>query len=525
MGIYLNPGVENYKRTLASGMYVDKTMMISEINRFIDTGNNYICVSRPRRFGKTIASNMLSSYYSKGIDSRELFSGLKIKSDPSFEEKLNKYNVIKLDLNSEYQNTEDKANLIKIITEDVKSEMRQCFPDIDYAEDDTLARCILKTFTATGETFIIIIDEYDVLVREQTDKELFDKYLSFLNGLFKSDTLRPAISLAYLTGILPVVRDKIQSKLNNFDEYSIMNAYQLSEYIGFISDEVENLCKEYNMDFVECRRWYDGYHQNGFEIYNPESVIKSMYRKHYDSYWGKTSSYEAIADRIQQNYEGTQDDVIKMLSGESVDVNVTSYLNTMNQFKTKDDLFTYLIHLGYLAYDIDDMTCHIPNGEVRREWINAIAAMPDYHVTDQIIKSSKELLKNTLNGDSTAVSEALDKTHIHVTSNRSYNNEDGLASAIYLAYIYALNEYTVVKEMTAGKGYADVVFIPYKEGRPAMIIELKRNDSAGHALKQILDKKYFESLDGYKGKLLFVGINYDEKEKTHVCEINAYEKD
>ena len=246
-----------------------------------------------------------------------------------------------------------------------------------------------------------------------------------------------------------------------------------------------------------------------------------MEKRRCDSYWGKTSTYEAIAERIRQNFEGTKDDVIRMLAGE-VYVNVTSYLNTMDQFVTKDDLFTYLIHIGYLAYDIDKKTCRIPNWEVRQEWMNAIAAVDEYKVTDGIIKASRRLLEDTINGDEEAVARALDVTHIHVTSNRSYNNEDALQSAIYLAYIYALNEYTVVREMTTGKGFADVVFIPYGENktrRPALVIELKRTGCAESAIDQIKEKRYFESLSHYRGELLFVGINYDEKEKTHSCKI------
>ena len=527
MGIYLNPGFENFRETLNRGDYIDKTMMISVINSFIDRGDKYICVSRPRRFGKTIASNMLSSYYTKGIDSRELFSGLKIENDPSFEEKLNKYNVIKLDLNSEYQNTEDKANLIKIIMEEVKSEMKQCFPEVDFTEEDTLAKCILKVYSATGETFIIIIDEYDVLVREQTEKELFEKYLSFLNGLFKSDTLRPAISLAYLTGILPVVRDKIQSKLNNFREYTILNAGKLSEYMGFTSDDVKFLCVENNVDYETCKNWYDGYRLNEYEIYNPESVIRCMEEGEFDNYWGKTSTYLAISERINMNFDGTKDAVVKMLSGECIDVNVTRYLNTMDQFTSKDDVFTYLIHLGYLAYDKHEKTCRIPNGEIRQEWFNAIESEDEYKETNHIIKASKELLKSTLAGDESAVAEALDASHIHVTSNRSYNNEDALQSAIYLAFIYALNDYFCFREMTTGKGFADVVYIPLhaeRRDKPALIIELKRNDSAESGLDQIRKKKYFDSLRQFEGELLLIGINYDEKEKTHTAKIEQMEK-
>ena len=468
MGIYLNPNNENFKSMIKAPIYVDKTMMLAQTNRFIDERNKYICISRPRRFGKTIAGNMLAAYYSKGCDSRELFTPFKIAKDPSFEEKLNKYNVIKLDINSEYQNTSDREHLIDRINKKVKRELKREFPTVQISDEDTMADAILEIYSETGETFIIIMDEYDVLVRETVSESLFSSYLSFLNGLFKSDTLSPAISLAYLTGILPVVRDKIQSKLNNFEEYTILDAAELAEFVGFTDEEVQELCQTHEISYEECKRWYNGYRQHGYEIYNPESVIKAIRKKAFGSYWGQTSSYEVISDRIARNFAGTKDAVIAMLGGESVDVNVTQYLNTMNSFRTMDDAFTYLLHVGYLTYDLKDKTCRIPNGEVRQEWLNAISIDEEYRVTNEIIKASKELLAETLNKNETAVAKALDRSHIHVTSNRSYNNEDALQSAIYLAYLYALNKYTIIKEMTTGKGFADVVFIPYVPDIPAM---------------------------------------------------------
>ncbi len=524
MGVYLNPRNENFTGVLKAPIYVDKTMMIEVINHFIDIENKYICVSRPRRFGKTIAGSMLAAYYSKGCDSMELFKGLKIAETEGFADKLNKYNVIQIDMNSEYQNTMRKDQLIQRLTAKIREEMQQAFPDIVFTEEDSLAEAILKVYNATGETFIMIMDEYDVMVREQADEGLFSEFLSMLNGLFKSATLRPAISLAYLTGILPVVRDKIQSKLNNFEEYSILDAGELAEFIGFIPEEVKELCDKYEMDYEECRHWYDGYSQNGYEIYNPESVVKSMIRHKYGNWWSKTSSYQVINDRIEQDFEGIKEAVIQMISGNRVDVNVTQYLNTMDSFETKDDALTYLIHVGYLAYDEEEQTCRIPNGEVRQEWINAISKEQDYRETDRIIKESKKLLTETLGGNGEAVAKALDASHIHVTSNKSYNNEASFQSAIYLAYIYALNKYTIIKEMTTGKGFADVVFIPYVPDVPAIIIELKHNRSAESALDQIREKQYFDSLSHYSGSLLFVGISYDEKTKLHTCSMERFEK-
>ena len=525
MGIYLNPGNENFKEAVNAYIYVDKTMMISALDR-VAQNCKYVCVSRPRRFGKTIAGNMLAAYYSKGCDSKELFQKLKISQTKSWLAKLSQYNVIQIDMNSEYQNTKNKAQLIDRLTEKIKEEMRIEFPDVVLTEEDSLADSILKVYhNDRNQTFVIILDEYDVLVREQADQALFEEYLSFLNGLFKSNTVKPAIALAYLTGILPVVRDKIQSKLNNFREYTILDAGELAEYIGFTSDEVRELCDEYGMDFEECRRWYDGYTQAGIELYNPESVVRSMEKKEFGSYWGQTSSYEVISDRIRSNHEGTKEAVVRMLAGESVDVNVTQYLNTMGAFRTMDDALTYLMHVGYLTYDRKEKTCRIPNSEVRQEWMNAISVEPEYETTDRIIRASKELLKETWAGNSAAVAKALDESHIHVTSNRSYNNEDALQSAIYLAYLYALNKYSAFKEMTTGKGFADVVYIPYVPDVPAMIIELKRNHSAESALEQIRQKKYFDSLEHYSGNLLFVGINYDENNKTHTCNIEKFVKE
>lgn len=524
MGIYLNPGNENFKENVKAEIYVDKTGMISVMNRFIDKGNKYVCISRPRRFGKTIAGNMLSAYYSKGCDSRELFAPYKAAKEPGFEEKLNCYNVIQIDMNSEYQNVVQKEKLLSNLTDEIKREIKKEFPLVELKEEENLAHSLLKVYSETGETFILLIDEYDVLVREEVSQNLFQEYLSFLNGLFKSNTVRPAISLAYLTGILPVVRDKVQSKLNNFREYTILDAGELTEYVGFTADEVENLCKEHGIDYEECRRWYDGYHQNGYEIYNPESVIQAVTTGKFANYWSRTSSYQAIVDQIERNFAGTRDDVVRMLAGEQVDVDEVMFMNTLTDFRDRSDVLTYLMHLGYLAYDIDTLTCRIPNQEIRQEWVRAVRVNKDYEVTNRIVETSKELLEETLKGNERAVAKALDLSHIHVTSNRSYNNEDALQSAIYLAYLYALNKYTVIKEMTTGKGFADVVFIPFVPNIPAMIIELKHNGSTESAIDQIREKRYFDSLEYYQGNLLFVGINYDEKEKTHECRIEKMEK-
>lgn len=518
MGIYLNLGNELLKRARKSEIFVDKSLMIAELNKLVDTENNYICISRPRRFGKSMAGNMLAAYYSKGCDSRELFKDLKIAHDKSYEEYLNKLNVIKIDMNAEYMSNQEE--FLPVMQKRIMKDFIKAFPDIDFSDCRSFADCMLEVYAENEETFVVIIDEYDVLVREKVSKELFDEYLQFLNALFKNSTLSPAISLAYLTGILPIVRDKIQSKLNLFTEYTMIDAGRLTEFVGFTAEETKGLCEQYGMDYEECKRWYDGYDMGEVkEIFSPRSVVSAMERKRFGSYWTQTGSYEALKLYILMNFDGMKDDVIKMMGGGKVPVEVDGYLNTMTDFHGKDDVFTYLIHLGYLAYDRDNQLCYIPNEEIRKQWVISVQYEQDYQPIIKMINDSKQLLEATINKDEEAVAKALTEAHTRVTNPLTYNNEASFQSAIGLAFFYANLKYTVIKELPTGKGYADLALIPYVPNIPAMIIELKNNKSAESAINQIKEKKYDDLLEHYRGDLLFVGINYNTDTKEHQCHI------
>ena len=534
MGIYVNPNNVTFQKCLNSPIYVDKSMLIAEINKIVNSEKCFVCVSRARRFGKTMAGNMLSAYFSRGSNSRELFADLKIAKDASYEKYLNKLNVIKFDLNAFYSNrTKDeiitqvdstKRNIVPIFTEAICKELNQQFPDVGISESDSVADALLKIYAQTGEQFVIIIDEYDVLIRERVADSVFESYLAFLNAMFKNADLSPAIALAYITGILPIVRDKVQSKLNMFDEYTMRDSWSLAEFVGFTTDEVHDLCEKYSVDFEECKRWYDGYNINGIETYSPESIVSTIRRKYFQSYWTQTGSYEALQNYILMNFDGILDDVKTMIAGGRVHVNVDSYLNTMTDFHCKDDVFTYLVHLGYLAYNRDEQQCYIPNREVRDQWILSVRPSPDYKVLIELVDSSKQLMDSTIEGNSKAVADALNKAHEQICNNLNYNNEGTFQSVICLAYFYANLKYTIVKEFPAGKGVADVVMIPYVPNTPALIIELKRNACEKTALAQIQAKNYGDALEKYSGDLLFVGVNYDEKTKEHRCIIEKFQK-
>ena len=523
MGLYLNPNADAFMEDKGTRIYVDKSLLIRELNSIVSTKEDFVCLSRPRRFGKSMAGNMISAYYSKGCDTREVFSQMKLGQEPNYDKHLNKFNVIKLDLNGWYQRAiqrNRKDLLLTDIHETLVDEFKVAFPALSFCSGETLDQCILKVYAETGEKFVIIIDEYDVLIREQVPQSLFDSYLSFLNGLFKDTAIRPAIALAYITGIIPIVRDKVQSKLNEFTEYTMLDAAQFAPHVGFTAEETKALCEQYGCDFAEFQRWYDGYKlSDEVSLFNPKSVTSSISRKRMGSYWSATGSFEALKDYIMMDFKGIKQDVIDMISGQSVPVNVTKFQNTLQSITNKDNAFTYLIHLGYLSYNYEAQTCCIPNEEVRLEWVNAIDDEENYAPIMELIKTSKKLLDATVEGNEEAVARALDAAHTEVTNPLTYNDEHCFQSAICLAYFYANTRYTLFKELPTGKGYADLVLIPYLPNIPAMVIELKHNKSAGSALQQIKDKNYCQALNNYKGDLLFVGVNYDEKTKEHSCKI------
>ena len=516
MGIYLNPGIELLERAKRAEHYVDKSMLIATLNKKLNTRDCLMCSSRPRRFGKTMAANMIAAYYSKGCDSHEVFSDLKISKDPSFEENINKYNVIKIDMNG-IVSSKGGMSVVEYLSSEVIYELKETFPNINLPDNISLATAIKRIFAKTGEKFIFVIDEYDVMVRDENYTSELKEYLELLVSLFKSEDVNIAIALAYLTGIMPIIREKTQSKLNNFKEYTMLDAEDMAPFMGFTVDEVKALADKNNMDFKEIKRWYDGYNLNGVELYSPISIITAIEKKRCDDYWTQTGSYEAVSDYIELNLNGIKDDVIKMMAGENIEVDVSGFNNNLKSFKIKEDVFTYLIHLGYLAYDVYSKTCRIPNAEIKSEWGWIIGFSKKYKKVGEITNLSKKLLEATYNLEGEEVAKSLEKSHELLTSNLSYNNEQSMQSAIMLSYFYAYDYYTILPEVTTGKGYADIVMVPFVPNIPALVIELKKDKVVGGAIEQIKEKDYPSRLSGYVGNTLLVGISYDSKTKKHSC--------
>ncbi|QUN12878.1 AAA family ATPase [Clostridium sp. C1] len=514
MGLYLNPRNDSFQQAINNPIYVDKSLLIKYTNQLIGIGDNKLCVSRPRRFGKSTDANMLVAYYSKGCDSHHIFDSLKISQTDHYLEHLNQHHVIHINMQSFLSNTHNIDKMIQLLTMRILNEFKQEY-SITFFDETNLSLSLEDIYVSTKNQFIFIIDEWDCIFREYAQNQEDQKqYLDFLINLLKD---KPYVELAYMTGILPIKKYGTHSALNMFEEISMIDPGLLSEFMGFTEQEVYDLCLKYNMDYNEMKQWYDGYHMTEhLSTLSPRSVVSSLIRNKFGNYWTSTETYEALQVYIDLNKDGLKDSVIEMLAGESVPVQTSSFQNDMITFDTKDDVLTLLIHLGYLGYNSSDNTCYIPNKEVIDSFVNSIRKS-NWEETTKALLSSRELLEATWKQDEEAVARYIEEAHLN-TSILTYNNENALAYTLLLAYISARDYYTMIREMPTGKGFADVVLIPYRD-KPAMIIELKWNQDVETALTQIKEKKYPKGLEKYKDNLLIVGISYDKKTKKHTCHI------
>lgn len=527
MGRFVNPDNSAFQVALNSEIYVDKTGLLAYTNKVFYTKQALICNSRPRRFGKSTTADMLTAYYSRGCDSRQMFSGLTIASDVSFEKHINKYDVIHIDVQWCMEPAGSPENVVPYIKENVIRELSDAYPDILTKHTSSLAEALSRINTVTEKKFVIIIDEWDVLIRDAaTNQTVQENYINFLRSLFKGSEPTRFIGLAYLTGILPIKKIKTQSALNNFDEFTMLDASILAPYIGFTETEVQALCRKYHHDFTNVKNWYDGYHIAGYHIYNPTAVISLMLRGEFQSYWSQTGSYEAILPLINMNFDGLKAAILTMLSGSSVKVRVNSFQNDMVTFKNKDDVLTLLIHLGYLGYDQKQQMAFIPNEEIRTELADAVEETR-WNEWIEFQQESNHLLEATLDMEAETVAAEIAKIHMEYASAIQYNNENSLSSVLSIAYLSAMQYYfKPIREMPAGRGFADFVFIPKPEyigSYPALLAELKWNKSAKTAITQIKKNQYPYALKQYTGEILLIGINYDKKTKTHQCVIERIE--
>ncbi len=514
MGIYLNPDNTDFHEALNSEIYVDKTDLIKHTNSKIRTANKYLCVSRPRRFGKSMAGDMLAAYYSSGCDSKEMFSKYKISAAPTFEKHLNKYNVIHINMLDFVSKGNSITESLDYLSKRLIHEIKRANGDVDCFDWNDLMSVLADVFNEKKVPFVFIIDEWDCVFREyKNDTEGQIQYLDFLRRILKDQSY---VALAYMTGILPIKKYGKHSALNMFTEISMTNAAPMQEFTGFTEKEVRHLCDEYNKDFNEVKRWYDGYTVDGESIYNPKSVVEALTRGTFRNYWTSTENYEALEEFIFRNDDGLRDTIIKLIAGEKKKIDPSTFTNDMVTFNSQDDVLTLLVHLGYLTFDSETNEVAIPNYEVSEQFASTIRNK-DWAEVSKSLKVSDDLLQATLSCDSAKAAKLISDSHSENTSILQYNDENSLACVLSIAYYSARKDYILHRELPTGKGFADLVFIP-RPGRqlPSLIIELKKGRSAEEAIQQIKNNDYISKVSEYSSEIILVGINYDEK-KGHTC--------
>ena len=524
MGQYIDRGNTGF-REARRGEYVDKSGLIGVINGTLGTEFKFSCVSRARRFGKSMAAKMLQAYYDRSCDSRELFQDLEIARHPTFEEHLNKYPVIYLDMTA-FVTRFKKPDLVGLIDSEVKKDVREAYTDVPVPRGSDLMDYLIRINIRKGDRFIFIIDEWDAICREFPGSTVMDDYVNWLRRMFKEVNAGNVFAGVYMTGILPIKKYQTQSALNNFREYSMVMPRRLAKYYGFTKEEVRALAAKHGMDFDELEKWYDGY-QIGDEpsMFNPNSVMEALDTGRCRSFWGKTAAYDTVATYINMDYEGLKTDVARMLAGERVKVNPETFQNDMSQVKSRDDALTLLVHLGYLSFDWNSELCYLPNREVAGEMESAVKKNNWKPVVDAI-EASDRLLQQLLRGNAGAVAEGVERVHRQEVSLFKYNDENSMACVISLAFYAARNDFHVHREYQTGDGYADLVLIPRKNvAKPAVVIELKYDHTADTAIAQIKQKHYPDKLLDYTGDILLAGISYDREAKRHECRIEHYAKD
>ena len=544
MGIYLNPGDKRFIEALNSEIYVDKTEIISYLNRLVNTEQKYVCVSRPRRFGKSVTANMLASYYEKG-DSRWLFEDKMLAGDENWDRHLNQFDVIRVGMTDFIKENKDVRLSLNKMASRIIDELSETYPDVKYDPDD-FVYSMEKFFMGSNTPFIIILDEWDVVFRERKGDDAGQRlYLDFLRDWLKD---KGYVALAYMTGILPIKKYGKHSALNMFREYSVMDPMQFAPYTGFTEEEVISLCREYGRDYEKLKEWYDGYElrdivppdprfelkkrtgmekeQTVYAVYNPLSVVNAVSTGIIKNYWNKTETYDALSDYIKMDYDGLKEAVALLMDGGRLRVNTGTYQNDMTSFRSRDDVLTMLIHLGYLAYDSMSEEVFIPNRELLDEFRNSTSSQEWAGIFEAFGKS-EELLEATWRLNESKVAELLEWFH-DTTENKTYNSEAALSYAVQMAYYAAQKHYTVIQELDSGKGYVDLVYLPSPKSpdKPALLIELKYNKTRETASEQILKRNYPQRLTHYKDKLLLISINYDKdvsakgpQYKHHSCHI------
>ena len=536
MGTYLNSITPYtlYKSESLSPYFVDKTLMLRELFPYVSAGNRHICITRPRRFGKTIMANMISSFFQKASDSSEVFDSLTISQVDDYRRYKNQYNVIRIDFSKLPRNCDSYTQYIERIEALLIEDVKEAYPQVKINEADAIGDILESVFVQCGEKFIFVLDEWDFIFHRDFINEIDkEKYVAFLSNLLKD---RPYVVLSYMTGILPIAKYSSGSELNMFAEFTMVNSPMFGEYFGFTDDEVDDLYRRY---IVECDRqhkeksvtrkglrdWYNGYYtKSGERVYNPRSVVFALQFNNLANYWTSSGPYDEIYYYIRNNISDVRDDLALMISGESVTAKIQEYAATSMNLSTRDEIYSAMVVYGFLSY-LNGKVC-IPNRELMEKFDELLVKNESLGYVYRLAKESEKMLKATLAGDTLTMERILEFAHNTEVPLLSYNHETELSAIVNLVYLAARDSYRVEREDKAGTGYVDFIFYPYDTTADCIILELKVDHTPDEAIAQIIDKKYalkfMPKLAGqkiYTGRILAVGIGYWKESKKHSCKV------
>lgn len=520
-----------YKEICEGDYFVDKTIMIEEVLNELSAANKYICVTRPRRFGKTVMAHMLTAFLEKGVDSGSIFADLNIGKSSCYEKHLNKHDVIFIDFSNMPWNCDSYQTYINFVGKKISDDLEAEYPECGIIPEAGPWEALDRVFSRTGKQFVFIMDEWDSMFHNKLfSKDDQAKFLQFLRLLLKS---KKYVELAYMTGILPIAKYSSGSELNMFVEYNMATSIKYSEYFGFTEEETAELYERYvalektpHFDFESLREWYNGYQTaNGDRIFNPRAVICALSSNQIQSYWTGSGPYDEIFYYIKNNIAEVREDLVRMVAGEAISVRIQNYAAVSMDLETKDEIFSAMVVYGFLSYY--DGRVSIPNRELMQKFEDVLTNKNMGYISKLALESDR-MLAATLNGDTKEMERILSFAHDTEIPILNYNDEGDLAALVNLVYLSARNEYRIEREDRAGKGFADFLFYPLNPKKDCIILELKVDRNPDDAIGQIVDKKYALKFRGrlgdesaYTGRILAVGMTYNRDSKEHYCKVIA----
>ena len=533
MGFYLNSAAPYflYKSEVSNPYFVDKSQLLEELFPFVEQGNKHVCITRPRRFGKTVMANMIGAFFEKGIDSHEAFDLLKISGSDFYQRHINQYDVIYIDFSKMPNECNSYSMYISRIEKKLKKDLTKAFPDSEIDIEDSLWDILDQIFIDyDGQKFIFVMDEWDNIFHRdfvtENDKKSF---LLFLSNLLKDHAY---VAMSYMTGILPISKYSSGSELNMFMEFKMTSMEVFGEYFGFTDEEVDNLyekylhlCKTPQVSRERLREWYDGYFTvSGKRLYNPRSVVMALRFNQISNYWTSSGPYDEIFYYIQNDISQIKNDLALMVSGEGIKAKVDEFAASAMELKSKNQIYSAMVVYGLLTFNNGKV--FIPNKELMLKYEELLQNERSLGYVYQLAQISDQMLEATLSGDTQKMADILQYAHNTESPILSYNNEIELSAIVNLVYLSARNKYQIEREDKAGKGYVDFIFYPWNVSEPCIILELKVDSSPEEAIQQIRDKDYILRFRGklgenrnYTGKILGVGISYDRETKEHQCKI------